>query len=376
MSPMQIHAIRATAEPATIKFMRLGRLLAVAGALLALAGAFPGVAAADGPSVPIATSYRATVTHLPAGLRAQVVDGYQQLWLSVPPDDSVVVPDYRGAPWVRFDRAGVSINENSEMYYLDQTPVAETPPANLKPTTPPHWTQVSSGHAYMWREGRLHGLISEALAPGTTYVGSWIVPIELNGRRATISGALWHANAPPLVWFWPIVVLIACVLAGWRLRRPHLDARLARGLALALLTAITVAAAGRELHGRPAVGTGQLLVLALVVVCIAYGATRVLGGQAGYFLLFAIAFASLWAGGILITTLLRPFVLMAIPGFLARGATVVCLGGGVSLILVSLRMLGQAGGSRTRRSRTAGSPGGADVPRPDPGRQPLASPRT
>jgi hypothetical protein len=373
MSPMQIHTIRATAWPAATKFMGVSRSLTLVVALFALAASFPGSAAADGPSVPIATSYRATVTHLPAGLQAKVVDGYQQLWLSVPPGETVVVPDYRGAPWVRFDRNGVSINENSEMYYLDQTPVAETPPANLKPTTPPHWTQVSSGHSYMWREGRLHGLISEALAPGTTYVGSWIVPITLDGRRATISGALWHANAPSLVWFWPIVVMIACVLAGWRLRRPKLDTRLARGLALSLLAAITVAAAGRELHGRPTVGTGQLVALFVVVVCVTYGASRVLRGQAGYFLLFAIAFASLWAGGILITTLLHPFVLMVIPGFLARCATVVCLGGGISLILVSLRMLGQTGATRPRRSRGSAD-GGHDSP-PAPGvPEPLASP--
>ena len=30
--------------------------------------------------------------------------------------------DYRGVPYLRFTRSGVAVNENSEMYYLNQTP--------------------------------------------------------------------------------------------------------------------------------------------------------------------------------------------------------------------------------------------------------------
>jgi len=350
------------------------RLAIVLGALVALTGALPPAAAADGPTTPIATSYEARVTSLPAGLRAKIVDGYLQLWLQVPPSETVVVLDTNHAPWVRFDRAGVSVNQNSIMYYLSQTPVAETPPPGLKRTTPPHWIPVSSGHSFMWRDGRLHAFATIAIPPGTRYVGPWNVPVLVDGRPGMISGALYHANAPPLVWFWPIVVVLACVLAAWRLRRPALDAGLARGLALALLAAIALAGAGHELHGRPAVGAGQLAVLAVVIAGVAYGAARVIGGQPGYFLLFAIAFASLWAGGILMPTLLHPFVLMAIPPFLARVATVACLAGGLSLILVSLRLLGQTGGAGSRRSarradgdrghaRSAAGPGAVASPR-------------
>ncbi len=66
---------------------------------------------------------------LPAGLQAKVIDGDLRMWLQVPRDQTVVVLDYRGAPYVRFSPAGVDVNHNSSMYYLNQTPVALTPPA-------------------------------------------------------------------------------------------------------------------------------------------------------------------------------------------------------------------------------------------------------
>ncbi len=186
-------------------------------AVLALV-ALPGQAAAHGPVAPVATSYLARIQQLPAGLQAKVVDGYVRMWLSVPATETVVVLDYRGAPYLRFSAPGVQVNENSSMYYLNQTPVAATPPAALNAHTPPDWHQVSGGHSYEWHDGRLQALASIALAPGTTYVGRWTIPLRLGGRRSAISGALYHANGPSIVWFWPIVVLLSCVLAAWRLR--------------------------------------------------------------------------------------------------------------------------------------------------------------
>ena len=86
------------------------------------------------------------------------MDGDQRMWLRVPAAQTVVVLDYRGAPYLRFSPAGVEVNHNSEMYYLNQTPVAETPPANLTASTPPDWHRVSGGQQYGWHDGRLHAL--------------------------------------------------------------------------------------------------------------------------------------------------------------------------------------------------------------------------
>ena len=141
-----------------------------------------------------------------------------------------VVLDYRGAPYLRFTRAGILVNNNSAMDYLNQTPVAETPPANINASTHPDWRPVSSSHEYNWHDGRLHALATIALAPGAKYVGNWSIPILIDGRRTAISGGAWHADRPSIIWFWPIVVLPACMMPATRIRRSTLDARLARAL--------------------------------------------------------------------------------------------------------------------------------------------------
>ena len=130
---------------------------------------------------------------------------------------------------MRFTPDGVAVNHNSQEYYLSQVPVPAVPPIGLTRTTPPHWVTVSRGHSYSWREGRMHALATIALTPGQTYVGQWRIPIVVNGRRATIDGGLWHRGAPSIVWFWPVVVLLVCALAAWRLRSPELDRRLSLG---------------------------------------------------------------------------------------------------------------------------------------------------
>ena len=63
-----------------------------------------------------------------------MIDGDQRMWLRVAPSETR--PDSRlpGAPYLRFSRSGVAVNQNSAMYYLNQTP-AEVPPSNLGPAT-------------------------------------------------------------------------------------------------------------------------------------------------------------------------------------------------------------------------------------------------
>lgn len=334
------------------------RLIVALLSLLALGSMLPAQAQAHGPTVPLATSYIARISHVPAGLDAKVVDGDLQMWLRVPAGEQVTVLDYRGAPWVLYNRAGVWVNKNSEIYYLDQTPVAEPAPADLTAHTPPDWEHVSDGHTFQWHDGRLHALTTIALAPGTHYVGPWTLAVRIAGRLTSISGRVYYDGAPSIVWFWPIIVLIACVLAGWRLKRPALDVQLSGALALAVLAGIAVAAAGRELEGRPGVGAGQLAVFAGALLCVGYGASRVLLGRAGYFLLFTIAFAGLWVGGIFTPTMLNGYVLLAVPAFLARTATVMCIGGGISLVLMSVRMMASpTAAARSRfRARAASAP--------------------
>ena len=338
---------------------RIGALVVVA--LISALDAFPTAAQAHGPIAPAASTYFAKVLELPAGLEAKVVDGDLRMWLQVPRNQTVIVLDYRGAPYVRFSPTGVAVNQNSSMYYLNQTPVALTPPANLTASTPPSWHHVSDGHSYEWHDGRLHALAAVALTPGTSLVGRWRIPLRIDGQLTSMSGGLWHADHPTIVWFWPIVVIVVCVLAAWRLRRPSLDRVVARVLAVAALIGVTIAGLGLQLHGRPTITPFQFVELAAILAFVGWGLSRSLFRQPGYFTCFLIGVAALWAGGEMIYTLLYGFVLIARPAFLTRTATVVCLGTGIGLLLLVFRLADQGDSSTPAiesRVEAAGTPAG------------------
>jgi hypothetical protein len=332
------------------------RLLAVAGAFVGLA-AFPGAAAAHGPVAPVASSYLARVGSVPAGLEAKVIDGDQRMWLRVAPGETVEVLDYRGVPYLRFSASGVAVNENSEMYYLNQTPVAAVPPSSLTTTTPPEWEPVTTGQEYGWHDGRLHALATVVAPPGVAYVGKWSVPLLLDGRPGSISGGLWHSGNPSIVWFWPILVLLLSVVAGWRARDRRFDRLAAHGLAVVALLAIALAAAGRGLHGRPTVSALQLIEPGIVLAFVAWRLFRLLFSpdRPGYFSYFAIAFVALWEGAALLPTLLNGFVLIALPAPLARATAVLCFACGLALLLLAPRIGEQDEASSPRRTARARS---------------------
>lgn len=313
-------------------------LLGVLSCALTALTALPAAAEAHGPVAPVASAYFAKPLDVPDGLQAKVVDGDLRMWLSAPGNETVVVLDYQGAPYLRFSPAGVGVNHNSAMYYLNQTPFAQTPPAGLTAGTPPSWHRVSTGHAYEWHDGRLHALAAVALTPGVAFVGRWKLPLRIDDRPDAIDGGLWHADRPSLVWFWPILVLVACVLAAWRLRRPAIDVLTARLLAGVALSGVAIAGLGVQLHGRPSVSAFHLAELALILAFVAWGLWRAVLHKPGFLVCFLVSVAAIWAGAVLIPTLLNGFVLIGLPAFLARAVAVICLGTGVSLLLLVFRL--------------------------------------
>jgi hypothetical protein len=331
-------------------------------AALAVALLLPGAASAHGPVDPAASSYLARISTAPPGTVAKVVDGDQRMWLRVNRTETLVVLDYRGAPYLRFSPAGVQVNHNSSMYYLNQVP-AQLPPPQLGPGTAPHWSQASGGHQYNWHDGRLHALASTARAPGSTYLGHWTIPVRLNGTGAAIGGGLFYGAPPSIVWFWPIVVVAACVLAVVRLRRPELDVTVARTLAFAALAAFVVAGAGRQLHGRPSISIGQLIVLALVLAFAGWGLRRLVLRRHGWFTFFLIAVAAIWQGATLVTVLLDGFVLVNLSPFVARVAVAGCLAAGIGLLPLVFRMAERP--VRSARSKPAAEEALGDELDPD-----------
>jgi hypothetical protein len=299
--------------------------------------ALPRFAIAHGVTTPNASSYIAKVGRAPVGVQAKVIDGDLRMWMRVTSRQTVEVLDYSGAPYLRFSRSGVEVNRNSAIYYLNLVPV-EAPPAGLTAKTPPSWQKVSDGDEYGWHDGRLAALASTVLAPGASYVGRWSIALRVDGRLSSISGGVWHAPDPPIAWFWPAIVIFACVLAAYRLRRPALDMEIARVLAVAVLASIMIGALARQLEGRPTITAWQIGLLVAILALVAAGLAWTIRGRPGCFFLFVVCVASLWEDFELIPTLIHGYVLMAMPALPIRIAAVACLGAGAALLLLVVRL--------------------------------------
>jgi hypothetical protein len=330
-----------------------GRLLASAIAALVLTLLAPAAAQAHGPVDPSGSTYLARVAHVPVGLQAKAIDGDLRLWMRAAPSLNVYVIDYRGAPYLHFERAGVFVNRNSSMYFLNQIPPV-TPSTDLGPATRPDWHRVTAGHTYLWHDGRLHAGATQARLPGARFAGDWLVPLRVDGAAAAIRGGLYYAPGPSPVWFWPVAVVLGCVLAGVRLRRPALDLRLARICGGIALTGFVVASIGHQLHGRPGVSTGNVLALVVELVAAAIAVWLLFARDPRWLVLAAVAALTLWQGVSLIAALEDGWVLLALPAFVGRTAVAACLAGGaglIPLVLVEAERAARARGPAVRERR-------------------------
>jgi hypothetical protein len=304
--------------------------------LLALAGAvvLPARASAHaGVTAPAATSYLARISSAPAGVEAKVIDGDQRLWLRVPAGRTLVVLGLRGAPYLRFSAHGIEVNTRSPTYFLNRVRPL-TVPAGVGPRTPPAWKRLTSAHSTSWHEDRLHALAATARAPGSAYVGRWTVPVLAGGSITGISGTLWHADDPSLVWFWPVVVVLGCLGALLRVRDPRLEAASMNVLAAVTLGAATLGRLGRELVGRPTVSTWQLLLVALTCAVAAGLAVLYLKREWRALAAAAIAALGVYQGLALVGTLLHGFVLSVLPAWLERAAAITSLAAGAGLFVI------------------------------------------
>jgi hypothetical protein len=301
---------------------------------LAAAGLFAGRASAHaGLTAPAATSYLARISAVPRGLEAKVVDGDQRLWLRVSPGVVAVVLGLRGEPYLRFSSREVAVNARSATYYLNRARPGVVPPALIR-STPPVWKRIASGRSTSWHEDRLHALALAAHPSGNSFLGRWGVPVVVDGRRTAITGGLWHAARPSLLWFWPLLLVLACVPALLRLRDARLDAHAATGLAALALAAATAARLGRELYGRPTVSTWQLVLaggscvvaVALFVLVLRRNWRSAAAG--------AIGIVAVYQGLALLAVLRNGYVLAAIPAWAERTSTVLSLASGAALLVV------------------------------------------
>jgi hypothetical protein len=316
-----------------------------------------------GKTPPAATDYLARITSIPAGLEARIVDGDQAIWMRASPSLTVVVTGLRGEPYLRFSGSGVAVNTRSATWYLNRVRPL-TVPEGLTQSTPPVWLPLTSHHGWTWPEGRLHAPALAAHPSGSAFVGRWVVPVVVDGRGAAIRGGLWQSAPASLLWFWPLLLLVACLPALWKLGEARLDVQVASGLVGLALLSSTLARLGRELYGRPTISSWQLvLVGATGLFAVALGVLytrrewRALAG-------LAIGFAATYQGAVLVSTLRDGWVLAAIPAWLERTATGLSLASGAALTLISIRLAGGASADQeTRRDPDdeRGDGGGDDL---------------
>jgi len=166
------------------------------------------------------------VTHVPPGVRAEVIDGNRDLRLSVDSSLRLLVPGLIGEPLLRFSPDGVWVNRRSPTAAADRIV-----PAGARGGS---WLRLTSGHTLMWHDHRLAP--PRSLRAGST--APWSLPVVIGGRTTVLTGS-FERPRPPAAWPWIVGALAAVVIAaGLAIRVPQ-----ARSLEAGVLAALAALAA-------------------------------------------------------------------------------------------------------------------------------------
>lgn len=347
-------------------------LLAVLGSLIGLAG--PASAhAADAQGVD--ADYLTTLTGVPAGVSASVVESGSRLELRLAGAREVVVLGEAGEPFLRLSERGAELNEDSPYAWrtLDRRGITEVP-ADADGVGEPRWTTLSSDPVAIYHEHRMHWTEltpppEVAAAPDQERtLRDWSVPMLVDGTPAALTGTLDYLPGPS-PWVWLPVGLIALAATAVALR----------GRAAAVVACLVVVAAdvvrtlGQGLAAADATlgaiasaaGVASIGWVLLLLACV--GAWR---RQVGALVLAAVGGALVaLAGGLpQIGVLGASLPLTAWPDVVQRVAVTVSIGGGLGLLVGLV-------GAFSRLSPAPGAiPGTPDAPGPPtaPGPRPTA----
>lgn len=181
------------------------RRAAITAALMTIATILlgPGTAGAD-PAGP--TDYRSeivAVTPDPGTFELWIEGGDSFVVIDVVPGTEVVVPGYRGEPYLWIDRDGTVWEnrrsparfENRERYGVDALP----PEADH--TAPPDWRRRGSGGTWAWHDHRAHRM--ERFPPINVERGEQVldgtIPLVVDGTEVTVR-VVSHWMQPPSPW--------------------------------------------------------------------------------------------------------------------------------------------------------------------------------
>jgi hypothetical protein len=225
---------------------------AVPVALVALA--LPAQAAAHGRGATIALDYRLaldpSVRALP-GVQVRILDGDRDLQVHAVRGVRLVVLGALREPLLKIDATGVWVNASSPTATGDR----------LVSSSRRGWVHVNGGRTVTWHDHRL----APPPGGGRGPAGRFSVPLDLNGRPASISGTFFRVERPVL-WPWAIttVALVAGIVALSRRRtiRGALTVGLGVGSGLAALLLVTTFA----LRDSPSGGVAWLQLVGAVAV--------------------------------------------------------------------------------------------------------------
>jgi hypothetical protein len=219
---------------------------------------------------------------------------------------------YLGGPFLRIDRAGVSIDDAS----------ATARAAGLVPKgSPAGWRLERGRRTVVWHDSRVQAL------PSGVRRASWTIPVVVDGHRRAISGTVGRPAAPAL-WPWPLVAVLVALIAGGVARGRERAVALVAGTAASACA--LVAATGFALGAYASPGTwiatvDEVLCALAGLAVLAWGprgAHAAIGGGLG---VLGLA-VGLSRGAVF----LHPIVLSALPATLTRALVAVGVGAGLA----------------------------------------------
>ena len=181
-------------------------------------------------------NYRSVVTSLTPkveGIDARILNFDDAILLRNTSGKDVTVFDYANPPkpYARLLADGsVSVNVNSEAYYLNEDRLGQTAvPKNLP--SEPQWKLLSRSSRFEWHDHRMHWMGSGDPPQLTDKdrrqkLYDWTIPLEVDGQTTTIAGTLsWvpldGGGLPPgaIIGFGVLLVALAILTLIVRRRR-------------------------------------------------------------------------------------------------------------------------------------------------------------
>ncbi len=323
----------------------MNRLARLAGAFVAalVLVPVPVVSAHGGMDTEVTSNYRTLLTGVPDvdGLNAEIVDISGTIRLTWNGRGTLVVYGYEDEPYLRISERGVERNTRSPASYLNEDRYASVEkPATADADAAPEWKLISDNPSFQWHDHRNHWM--STVPPARVVADSdrshviferWEIPIEIDGRRDSISGELAWVPPPSAGWWYTVAGLVALAAAAVlfsRLWRP--GAALIASLGAATFAADTLG----YVVASPASLSSRLPVLLPPMVAVAIAArlwihVRRRTDDPTLAMMASGLVLALLGGFDRVDVLSNSQIFASGPAWFPRAAVAVCLGTGAAL---------------------------------------------